>query len=407
MIYQAYQAQVDMMTPVRAFARAAAANLRTPAPFGVSELPATMHAAAAFEMLSRAGLSHTRPAFNITSVNMDGVDVPVTEEAAMVTPFCTLLHFRKEVPFVRQPKVLLVAPMSGHFATLLRDTVATMLPANDVYLTDWHNARDIPLRAGRFGVDEHTDHVIGFMEHLGPGSHLVAVCQPGPQALVATALMAEDKNPALPRSLTIMAGPIDVRVNPTVVDDLAADNPIEWFERNVIGIVPWRYKGAGRRVYPGFVQLGAFLNMNLDRHVQSHFNLYSDLAAGETAAAEKTKEFYDEYFAVSDLPAEFYLETVQQIFQESLLPKGEFTHRGRPINLDAIRTTALLTVEGERDDICAVGQTMAAHDLCKHLPDSLHRHHLQAGVGHFGVFSGRRWQHQVYPNIEQVILETS
>ncbi len=397
----------NLMAPVRAFARAAAANLRSTSLCTGAELPAATHTAAAFEMLSRAGLSHSRRPFNIDSVNMDGVDVPVVEEATTVTPFCTLLHFRKDVPYVRQPKVLVVAPMSGHFATLLRDTVATMLPAHDVYLTDWHNARDIRLRDGRFGIDEYIDHLIAFMEQLGPGSHLVAVCQPVPEALVATALMAEDGNPSLPRSLTLMAGPVDVRINPTVVDDLAANNPIEWFEKNVVDLVPWRYKGAGRRVYPGFVQLTSFLNMNLDRHIQSHFNLFSDLASGDVAAAERTKEFYDEYFAVCDLPAEFYLETVQQIFQDCLIPRGEFTHRGRPVNFDAITQTVLLTIEGEKDDICSVGQTMAAHDLCTALPAKMRRHHLQAGVGHFGVFSGRRWQSQVYPNVEQVILETS
>lgn len=406
MIYQAYQAQVDLMTPIRAFAGAAAANLRSPALGCATDMPATKHTAAAFEMLSRAGLSHTRPPFDITSSVVDGVEVPVSEEATLVTPFCTLLRFKKGST-ARQPRVLLVAPMSGHFSTLVRNTVETMLPEHDVYLTDWHNARDVRLQDGRFGLDEYIDHLIQFMEALGPGSHMVAVCQPCPQALVATAIMTETGNSALPRSLTLMAGPVDARINPTVVNDLATSRPIEWFEQNAIGVVPWRYQGGGRRVYPGFMQLTAFVNMNLDRHLQSHVNMFGDIAAGDEEAAESTRNFYDEYFAVCDLTAEFYLETVEQIFQEFRLAEGTFTWHGEPVDLGAITKTALLTVEGERDDICAVGQTMAAQDLCSGIPRTMKQHHLQAGVGHFGVFSGRRWQSQVYPHIENLVLQYS
>ena len=405
MLYQAYQAQSDLMAPVRAYARTTAAWLNAPAAGFecLARTPAVRHTAAALEMVGRATLSHSRPDFGIRSVRVGGKDVAVSEVAADVTPFCTLLRFHKQHD-AEQPRVLLVAPMSGHFPTLLRATVETMLPEHDVYLTDWHNARDIRTRDGRFGFDEYVDHLIRFLEYLRPGAHMVAVCQPCPQALAATAVMSEAGNPCTPRSLTLMAGPVDARINPTSVNDLATSRPIEWFDRNVIDTVPWRFRGRGRRVYPGFVQLSAFLSMNPGRHIQSHFDLFGDIAAGNDKSAGATKEFYDEYFSVSDLTAEFYLETVQWIFQEYRLARGELTWHGNPVNLGAIDKTALLTIEGERDDICAVGQTLAAQDLCTSIPRARKRHHLQAGVGHFGVFSGRRWKTQVYPVVENVIL---
>jgi len=316
-----------------------------------------------------------------------------------------LLHFKKDVA-VTQPRVLMVAPLSGHFSTLLRATVRTMLPDHDVYITDWHNARDVPLTAGRFGFDEYIDHLIKFLEVLGPGSHMVAVCQPCVAALAATAIMAQAGNPAQPRSMTLMAGPIDVRVNPTTVDDLAAKQTIEWFERTLTASVPLRYPGAFRRVYPGFVQLAAFMSMNVDRHVKAHRELYENLANGELEKAAATKAFYDEYFAVLDLTAEFYLETVRIIFQEYALPLGKLEWHGNKVDPSAIRRTMLLTVEGERDDICAVGQTVAAHDLCSKLRPYLRRHHMQPGVGHYGVFSGKRWESQIYPILKNVILSS-
>jgi polyhydroxyalkanoate depolymerase len=405
MMYLAYQTQANLMAPLRALAEQTLPGLQQAA----GNNPFLRGFAAATEMLARAGLSHGRPPYNITHVRIGNREVPVVEEAAHVTPFGTLLHFRKEFDpsqahLGEQPRVLVIAPLSGHFATLLRDTVATMLPDHDVYITDWHNARDVPLSAGRFGFEDYVDHLIGFLEVIGPGAHMVAVCQPCVQALVAAAVMAEAKNKALPRSMTLMAGPIDTRINPTKVNDLAKENPIEWFEQKLISTVPPGLPGAGRNVYPGFVQLTAFMSMNMDRHVKAHVELFQNLWKGDHEQAAKTKDFYDEYFAVLDLAAEFYLETVQWVFQEHRLATGELMHRGKPVNPKAIRKTALLTVEGERDDICAIGQTVAAHDLCTGIKPYMKRHHLQAGVGHYGVFSGKRWHNQVYPIVKNMIL---
>ena len=330
----------------------------------------------------------------------------MTEEIVSSTPFGDLVRFRKATN-PDQPRLLLVAPLSGHFATLLRGTVATLLPDNDVYITDWRNARASPVDAGPFGFDEYVEHVIAFLETIGPGAHLMSVCQPCAHALAAVALMAEDDHPATPLSMTLMAGPVDTRVSPTMVNDLAVSRPIEWFEKNLISTVPARYAGAGRRVYPGFMQLTAFVLMNLGRHFDSHVDMYSHLAAGRTEEADAAKAFYDEYFAVLDLTAEFYLETVERVFQKHLLPKGELVWRNRKVNPAAIRRTALFTVEGERDDICSVGQTVAAHDLCSGIFANRKRHHLQPGVGHYGVFSGRKWSTQIYPLVRNMILATN
>jgi len=300
--------------------------------------------------------------------------------------------------------VLVVAPLSGHFATLVRGTVQTLLPEHDVCVTDWHNARDIEPSHGRFGLDEYIDHVIRFLEALGPGAHVIAVCQPCVQVLAAVAIMAQGGHPAQPRSMTLMAGPIDTRVNPTKVNELAARRPLEWFERNLIATVPLRFRGACRPVYPGFLQLAAFMSMNLERHLKAHAALFEDLVQGNRENVQTTKAFYEEYFAVLDLPAEFYLETVRDVFQEHLLPRGQLEWRAQRVDPGAIRRTALLTVEGENDDICAVGQTMAAQDLCRSLRPYRKHHHLQAGVGHYGVFSGKRWTTQVYPIVRNLIL---
>jgi poly(3-hydroxybutyrate) depolymerase len=400
MLYLAYQLQTDVMVPIRAWASMAVNAGASP---HLADHPAMRNLSAVYELISRAGLTHTRPPFGIGSVTVGNREVEVREEAAASTPFGTLLHFKKDIE-ASQPRVLMVAPLSGHFSTLLRATVRTMLPEHDVFITDWHNARDAPLTAGRFGFEEYIEHLIKFLEVIGPGAHLLAVCQPCVAALVATTVMAQAGNPAQPRSMTLMAGPIDTRVNPTRVNDLAKKNSIEWFERTLTASVPMRYPGAFRRVYPGFVQLAAFMSMNLDRHVKAHRELYENLANGEIEKAAITKAFYDEYFAVLDLTAEFYLETVRLIFQEHALPLGQLQFHGKPIDPSAIRRTMLLTVEGERDDICAVGQTVAAHDLCKKLRPYLKRHHMQAGVGHYGVFSGKRWENQVYPIVKNVIL---
>jgi len=402
MLYLAYQTQSDIMVPVRAWAAMAVAAGGASL---LAENSATRNLTAAYELIARAGLSHTRPAFGIGSVTVGNREVEVSEEAAAATPFGTLLHFKKHAG-TAQPRVLMVAPLSGHFATLLRATVRTMLPEHDVFITDWHNARDVPLTAGRFGVDEYVDHLIKFLEVMGPGAHVLAVCQPCVAALAAAAAMAEAGNPAQPRSLTLMAGPIDTRVNSTRVNELAKTRSIEWFERNLIASVPLRHPGAFRRVYPGFVQLAAFMSMNIDRHVKAHRELYENLTNGEAEKAAITKAFYDEYFAVLDLTAEFYLETVRLIFQEHALPRGRLDYRGRRVDPAAIRRTMLFTVEGERDDICAVGQTVAAHDLCGNLRPYLKRHHMQTGVGHYGVFSGKRWENQIYPLLKNVILSS-
>jgi polyhydroxyalkanoate depolymerase len=391
------------MMPFRAWAGMAAQSKATPL---FADHQAMRNLAAAYELIARAGLSHTRPPFGVGSVTVGNREVEVHEEAVLTTPFATLLHFKKDVA-TEQPRVLLVAPLSGHFATLLRATVKTMLPEHDVYITDWHNARDVPLTAGRFGVDEYTEHIIKFLEALGPGAHVLAVCQPCVAVLAAVALMAQDGNPAQPRSMTLMAGPIDTRVNPTTVNALAKKHSIDWFERRLTTSVPLRYPGAFRRVYPGFMQLVAFMSMNLERHVKAHKDLYENLANGEFEKAAIIKSFYDEYFAVLDLTAEFYLETVELIFQEHALPLGELTWRGEKVDPSAIRKTMLLTVEGERDDICAVGQTVAAHDLCSKLRPYLKRHHMQPGVGHYGVFSGKRWENQIYPIVKNVILSSN
>jgi poly(3-hydroxybutyrate) depolymerase len=404
MLYQAYQAHSDIMVPVRAVAGMALEHTR--ARLNGSARPSPLsNLSAAYELIARAGLTHERPPYGIDSVTVGNREVAVVEEVADRTPFGTLLHFKKDID-ASQPRVLVIAPLSGHFATLLRATVRTMLAEHDVYITDWHNARDVPLTAGRFGFDDYIEHLIRFLEKIGPGAHMVAVCQPCVAALVAASVMAQGQHPAQPRSMTLMAGPIDTRINPTKVNELAKSKDIGWFERTLIARVPGRYGGGGRKVYPGFVQLAAFMSMNIERHVKAHHELYEQLAKGEEAKAAQTKAFYDEYFAVLDLTAEFYLETVRLIFQEHVLPLGQLTYQNQQVEPAAIKRTMLFTVEGEKDDICAVGQTLAAHDLCTSLRPYRKRHHMQAGVGHYGVFAGRTWQNQIYPMVKNVILQS-
>ena len=398
MLYQAYQLQSDLMSPMRLMAQATSAGLW----LRQTEGSMLRKISAACEVMSRMRLTHSRPAYGITSITVGDDTFPVVEEQTLSLPFGTLLHFKKE-GVSGQPPVLLVAPLSGHFATLLRDTARTLLQDHDVYITDWHNARDVGLREGAFGLDDYIEHMMRYLAAIGPGAHVVAVCQPCVAALAATALMAEDDHPAQPRSLTLMAGPVDCRVNPTGVNELANSKPIEWFEKNLISHVPLPHAGHMRRVYPGFVQLSAFLSMNLERHKQQFRNLYQHLVEGDTAKADVIRVFYDEYLAVNDLPAEFYLETVQKVFQTYDLPLGKLTYRGRLVNPAAIRRTALMTVEGERDDICAVGQTVAAQDMCTSIRPYMRTHHVQVGVGHYGVFSGRKWNQQIYPRVREVI----
>jgi poly(3-hydroxybutyrate) depolymerase len=403
MIYQAYQAQSDLWAPVRAAADWTSALFRETyaGPFAN---PFFRNMAAGAELLGRAKVIHERPAFGIGHVPVSGENVPVHEEVALATPFGALLHFRKNRT-ANAPRVLLVAPMAGHFATLLRHTVRTLLPEHDVYVTDWTNARDVALAHGRFGFDEYIEQVIAFLEYLGPRTHVIGVCQPCAALLAAVAVMNEDNHPATPPSMILMAGPIDTRINPTKVNTFATDHDIAWFERNLIGVVPFRHVGARRRVYPGFMQLAAFLSMNFSRHLNAHAGLYRDAARGNEAKAQATRDFYDEYFSVLDLPAEFYLETVERVFQQHHLPRGRLTWHGRRIDPRAIRKTALFTVEGERDDICSPGQTRAALDLCASVKPSRRTHHLQPGVGHYGVFAGGRWQSQIYPAVRDFVLQ--
>ncbi len=401
MLYHAYQFQDDLISPFRSWAR----MMRH------SALPAFWGAGGTFrsrflaglEMVSRFELSHTRPPFDITTVRVGNRDVPVSEEIALDLPFGKLLHFAKDIDSP-QPRILVVAPLSGHFATLLRNTVETLLRDHDVFITDWTNARDVPVDAGRFGVDDYVDYLIRFLDAIGPGGHVLAVCQPCVQTLAAVAVMSEEKHPATPRSMTLMAGPIDPRESPTEVNEFAVAKSLAWFQHSVISTVPWRFRGGGRRVYPGFLQLTAFMAMNMERHRNAHRKLFDHLSAGETEQAEKIKTFYDEYFAVLDLTEEFYIETIDRVFHKAELATGDFTWRGRKVDPGAIRNTALLTVEGGRDDICALGQTTAAHDLCRSLRPHLKRHHLQANVGHYGVFSGKRWEREIYPVVRNMIL---
>lgn len=395
MLYQAYQLQSDLFEPMRLFAGAARGWLDLlPRPFGDSRLVREM--SAAWEIVAKTRVTHHRPSFEIDSVESQGQTYAVREEAQLVKPFGTLLRFAKDgAP--AQPKVLLVSPMAGHFATLLRETARTLLAEHDVHITDWHNARDVSLEDGEFDLDGYIDHVREFLQVMGPGTHVVAICQPCVASLAVTALMAEDDDPATPASLTLMAGPIDTRQSPTEVNALAARHPMKWFERNVIHTVPMGFRGAGRSVYPGFLQLAGFMSLNPHRHMESFTKLHRNLTVGADEEAAQISDFYDEYFAICDLPAEFYLQTMRKVFKEHHLPRGLLEWRGRPVRPEAITKTRLLTVEGERDDICGLGQTTAAQTLCSALPDELRQVWIQPGAGHYGVFSGRRWQNEVYP----------
>ena len=391
MLYQAYQLQSDLTSPLRLMAQQLAASLW----FQKTEKSALRSIAAASDVISRMRLTHTRPPYAIADVD----ELPILK-----LPFGTLLHFRKVGPAPEtRPRVLLVAPLSGHFATLLRETARTLLQDHDVFITDWHNARDVALRHGAFSLDDYIDYMMQFIAAIGPDTHVIAVCQPCVAALAATALMAEDMHPAQPRSLTLMAGPVDCRANPTEVNRLAISKPIEWFAQNLVSHVPLPHAGFGRRVYPGFLQLTAFMSMNPERHKASFRQMYEHLLEGRHEEAKVIQDFYEEYLAVNDLPAEFYLETVEKVFQTYDLAKGELMYRGRLVRPAAIRRTALMTVEGERDDICAVGQTVAAQDLCPNVRPYLKTHHIQTGVGHYGVFSGRKWMQQIYPRVREHI----
>jgi polyhydroxyalkanoate depolymerase len=400
MIYDAYQGMADIQNRVRRSAECAHEILESWSanPYA----PPWRRMAAYYELVALAGFTHARPDYGIESVEVQGQSFPVEERGVLWTPFCQLLRFRREGGG-DDPKVLLVAPMSGHFATLLRGTIQTLVRDHQVFVTDWINPRNVKLDRGNFTLDDYTQHLIDFIGFIGEDCHVVAVCQPTVSALVATAVLAQDSTAVQPASLTLMAGPIDARIAPTKVNELAQERPIEWFRTNMIGVVPDKFEGAGRRVYPGFLQLCAFMSMNPERHAKSLADLFHHRVAGDMEKADAIRDFYKEYFAIMDMSADFYLETVEQVFQRHLLPKGHMKHKGTTIEPRAIKRTFLLTVEGEKDDICAVGQTLAAQDLCSGLRPYMKTHHLQAGAGHYGVFNGKRWETQVYPVVRNHI----
>jgi poly(3-hydroxybutyrate) depolymerase len=401
MLYDTYQVHSDVLAPIRLMAEFFRGVLTQPWPL-IENAPLVRSAAAAMELLSNAGMSHDRPEFGIRKVIVDGEEVGVTEEIVASHPFCQLLHFRKEMTR-DEPTVFVVAPLSGHFATLLRGTVATLLPDHNVYITDWVNARNVPLLYGRFDLDDFVGVVSRFVRLLGPKIHVMAVCQPSVPVLAAVSLLAAAGDPCQPASMILMGGPIDPRANPTGVNRFARAHSLDWFDRTVITTVPARYAGAFRRVYPGFLQLAGFLSMNFDRHVSAHWSMFHNLVKGDGDSAAATRAFYKEYSSVMDLPADFYLQTIKRVFHDHDLPLGHFRVHGDPVEPQAIEQTALMTVEGENDDICAVGQTVAAHDLCTGIPHAKKTHHLQLKVGHFGVFHGRRWQTEIYPKVKAFI----
>ena len=405
MQYHAYEMAHAMITPMRVGAHLVRElNSSVFNPF--AHTPVGKSVAAACEVFEGVTRRYGKPEFGIEETIIDGVPVAVTEEIVSYRPFGDLLHFKKDPKATdrrQSPKVLVVAPMSGHYATLLRGTVRAMIPEHDVYVTDWRDARNVPLVYGGFDFDDFVDYVIDFIRLLGPDTHVIAVCQPSVPVLVAAAVMARSADPCQPLSLTLMGGPIDTRKNPTAVNKLAQSKDIGWFRNNVISRVPMPHAGAMREVYPGFIQLSGFMTMNLDRHVEAHWGLYQHLIEGDCDSVEQHRKFYEEYLAVMDLPAEFYLQTVETVFQQHLLPDGKLEHRGELVDCSLIEGTTLMTVEGEKDDICGLGQTEAAHELCTGLHKDKHIHYVQPGVGHYGVFNGTRWRTEIQPRIAEMV----
>ena len=400
MLYQIYDWQRAALEPWRLFAQAANELYGHP-DSPLSYLPGSRNVAAAFDLMTRLTQRYERPEFGIATVRLGERTWRVREVVEAEKPFCRLLHFVKDgAP--RQPRALVFAPLSGHYATLLRDTVRTMLPDHDVWVTDWIDAREVPIAAGRFHFDDYVRYVREFIAHVGPESHAVSVCQPTVPVLAAVSLMAAAGEP-IPRSLTMMGGPIDTRRSPTAVNTFAKHRPMSWFEARVIQRVPMRYPGFMRRVYPGFMQFAGFVAMNPDRHVESHMQYYQHLVEGDGESAEAHRRFYDEYNAVMDLPAEYYLETVERVFHKHLLPEGRLVVAGETVRPEAIRGTALFTIEGELDDISGSGQTEAAQSLCKGIPARDKQHFLAPGVGHYGIFSGRKYREMIYPRIREFI----
>jgi poly(3-hydroxybutyrate) depolymerase len=405
-LYWMYEMGHAALDPARAFADATRLFFKNPAnPF--AHTPYGKSVAAAAELFERTTRRYGRPDWQIESTTVGGSKVPVHIDTVWERPFCRLLHFERafaHVPRRPQPKLLIVAPMSGHYATLLRGTAEAFLPNHDVYITDWRSARSVPVAEGRFDLDDYIDYIVSMLHFLGGDVHVIAVCQPSVPVLAAVALMEADNDPYVPHSMVLMGGPIDTRINSNAVNKLAESRGLDWFRSHVITKVPFPHPGFMRDVYPGFLQLHGFMTMNLDRHLEAHRNLFLNLIKGDGDSAQKHREFYDEYLAVMDLTAEFYLQTVDTVFIRHALPKGEMTHRGRRVDPSAIKRVALLTVEGEHDDISAVGQTEAAHTLCVNIPPENRAHYLQPSVGHYGVFNGSRFRADIAPRIADFVL---
>ncbi len=401
MLYDAYEMQRSLLAGASTLANLGADWLNNPAnPMSYSQMGPIM--ASALDVFAHASALRGKPEFGIETTTVEGRQVAVTEEIVLRKPFGQLKRFRRE-GIESGPRLLIVAPMSGHYATLLRGTVERMLPGHDVYITDWRDAKLVPLSDGKFDLDDYVDYLIEFLEHIGPGAHMLAVCQPAVPAYGAAALMSADKNPCRPRTLTMMGGPIDTRKAPTEVNTVATQRPHAWFKSNVIVTVPYLYPGAGRRVYPGFLQLAGFMAMNFGNHMVSHWGMFRHLVAGDGEGADATKDFYDEYRAVCDMTEEFYLQTIDVVFQRHALPEGEMMHRGRRVDPAAITDIALLAIEGERDDISGIGQTRAALDISTGLDAKRKRYHLAKGVGHYGIFNGSKWRNKIAPIVEQWI----
>ncbi len=402
MLYNAYEMQRSLLAGASALANISAEWMQNPInPLSHTGLAPVM--ASGLDVFAHASASRGKPDFGFDDVVIDGTTYPIVEMVEARLPFGQLKHFVRDGFTGSQPRLLIVAPMSGHFATLLRGTVERLLATHEVWITDWRDAKLVPLEDGTFDLDDYVDYLINFLEHIGPGAHMLAVCQPSVPCFAAAALMSADKHPCRPKTLTMMGGPIDTREAPTAVNDVATQRPHVWFERNVIVTVPYFYPGAGRQVYPGFLQLTGFLTMNLGNHLVSHWTMFKHLVEGDDESADNTKAFYEEYRSVCDMTAEFYLQTIDVVFQDHALPKGEMMHRGRRVDPAAIKDIALLAIEGERDDISGIGQTQAALKIATGLNKAMKKYHLAKHVGHYGIFNGRRWREQIAPVVEEWI----
>jgi poly(3-hydroxybutyrate) depolymerase len=401
-LYDAYELQRSILSSASDWAAIGAELLNNPAlPMGY--VGAGPIIASALQVFAHVYEERGKPAFNITTVKAEGRKRAVRESVVLEKPFCALRHFRRAGLPKDAPRLLIVAPMSGHHATLLRGTVARMVENQEVWITDWADAKMVPVSEGDFDLDDYIDYLIEFLRFIGPDTHMLAVCQPSVPAFAAAAVMGAERDPCRPATLTMMGGPIDTRASPTTVNDVAMERPLSWFKRNVIATVPLNYPGAGRRVYPGFLQLAGFLSMNIESHLMSHYEMFKHLTLGDQESADATRRFYDEYLSICDMTAEFYLQTIEHVFQRHTLPKGEFVHRGKPIDPGAIRDTALLAIEGERDDISGIGQTRAALDLASRLSAKRKKYHLARDVGHYGIFNGSKWSTRIAPVVEEWI----